>query len=94
MDWIQGIQNALNYIEEHITENIDYGELAKTACSSSYHFQRVFGIMCGITLGDYVAHYTLRAKLRSTYEDIDACRFIDLYIQINLQILFHTVVIN
>lgn len=54
MDWIQGIQNTINYIEEHITEDIDYNELAKTAYSSCYHFQRVFGIMCGITLGEYI----------------------------------------
>lgn len=54
MDWIQGIQNAINYIEEHITEDIDYDTLAKIACSSRYHFQRVFGIMCGITVGEYI----------------------------------------
>lgn len=54
MDWIQGIQNAINYIEEHITETIDYEEVAKAACSSKYHFQRIFGIMCGITLGEYI----------------------------------------
>lgn len=54
MDWIQGIQNAINYIEEHIGEKIDYEEIAKVAYSSSYHFQRVFGIVCGITLGEYI----------------------------------------
>lgn len=26
MDWITGIQNALDYIEENITEEIDYEE--------------------------------------------------------------------
>lgn len=54
MDWVQGIQNAIEYIEEHITENIDYKEVAKAAYSSSFHFQRVFGIMCGMTLGEYI----------------------------------------
>lgn len=54
MNWIQGIQNAIEYIEGHITENIDYEILAKVAYSSSYHFQRVFGIMCGMTLGEYI----------------------------------------
>lgn len=54
MDWIQGIQNAINYIEEHIGEKIDYEEIAKIAYSSSYHFQRVFGVVCGITLGEYI----------------------------------------
>ncbi len=54
MDWISGLQCALDYVEEHITENIDYGEVAKCAYSSSFHFQRVFGIICGYSLGDYI----------------------------------------
>ena len=54
MDWTQGIQNAIEYIESHLTEEIDYEKVAKVAYSSSFHFQRVFGIMCGITLGEYI----------------------------------------
>ena len=54
MDWMQGIQNAIDYIEVHITENIRYEEVARKAHYSSYHFQRMFGIMCGITLGEYI----------------------------------------
>ena len=54
MDWITGIQRALDYIEEHRTQEIDYDMLAKEACSSSYHFQRVFSLLCGYTLGEYI----------------------------------------
>lgn len=54
MDWITGIQRAVDYVEAHITEPIDYEEVAKQAYSSSFHFQRVFGILCGFTLGDYI----------------------------------------
>ncbi len=54
MDWISGLQNALDYIEENITENLDYSEIAKRAYSSSFHFQRVFAIICGYSLGDYI----------------------------------------
>lgn len=54
MDWITGIQRAVDYIEAHITEEIDYEAAAREAYSSSFHFQRVFGILCGFTLGDYV----------------------------------------
>lgn len=45
MDWISGIQNAINYIENHITEDIDYAAVAKQSFSSSFHFQRVFSIL-------------------------------------------------
>jgi AraC family transcriptional regulator len=54
MDWITGIQRAVYYVEAHILEPIDYEEVAKQAYSSSFHFQRVFGILCGFTLGDYI----------------------------------------
>ncbi len=54
MDWIHGIQAAIDYVEEHITEKLDFGEAAKRAYSSSFHFQRVFFILCGYTLGEYI----------------------------------------
>lgn len=54
MDRITGISKAIDYIEEHITEPTDYARAAKEACSSSFNFQRVFALLCGYTLGDYV----------------------------------------
>lgn len=54
MDWVTGISRAIDYVEAHITEPIDYEEAAKCAYSSSFHFQRVFSVICGFTLGDYV----------------------------------------
>ena len=54
MDWITGIQRALDYTEQHLTEQIDYEEVAKQALSSSFHFQRMFSMLCGYSLGDYI----------------------------------------
>ncbi len=54
MDWISGLQRALDYVEEHITEPIDFEKVAKSAYSSSFHFQRVFSAVCGYSLGDYI----------------------------------------
>ena len=54
MDWTQSIQNAIDYVEEHITEELRYEEIAKRAFSSTYHFQRMFGLTCGLTLGEYI----------------------------------------
>lgn len=54
MNWITGIQRALDYVEAHLMESVDYEEAAKQAYSSSFHFQRVFSILCGFTLGDYI----------------------------------------
>ncbi len=54
MDWITGLQRAIDYVEEHLLEDMDYEAVAAQGFSSSYHFQRVFGILCGFTLGEYI----------------------------------------
>ena len=59
MDWITGIQNAINYIEDHITEELDYEAIARESFSSPFHFQRVFSILCGYTLGEYIRNRRL-----------------------------------
>lgn len=59
MNWITGIQNAVDYIEDHLTETISYDEIAAKSFSSSYHFQRIFSILCGFTLGEYIRNRRL-----------------------------------
>lgn len=59
MDWISGLQRAIDYVEEHLADEIDYEEAAKRAYSSSFHFQRVFSMICGYTLGDYIRYRRL-----------------------------------
>lgn len=54
MDWMIGMQKAIDYIEAHLTEPIDYDIVAAQSFSSSYHFQRVFSILCGFTIGEYI----------------------------------------
>ncbi|MPM92401.1 hypothetical protein SDC9_139536 [bioreactor metagenome] len=59
MNWITGMQKAIDYIEINITDELDYNEIAKISYSSSYHFQRVFSILCGYTLGEYIRNRRL-----------------------------------
>lgn len=59
MDWIKGMQKAINYIEDNLMGKINYDEVAKCAFSSEFHFQRVFSIMCGYTIGEYVRNRRL-----------------------------------
>lgn len=59
MDWITGIQNAINYIEEHLTEEIDFDKAADEAFCSSFYFQRIFGILCDIPLSEYIRNRRL-----------------------------------
>ena len=64
MDWITGLQRAIDYMEEHLTEKISYDAVAAQSFSSSYHFQRVFAILCGFTVGEYIR--TRRLSLAGT----------------------------
>ena len=59
MDWINRIQKSIDYIEEHLTDEIKYEEIAKQCFSSSFHFQRVFSIICGYTVGEYIRNRRL-----------------------------------
>ena len=54
MDWIKGMQKAIDYVEKNLTEEIDYERVAAESFASSYHFQRMFSLLCGYTLGEYI----------------------------------------
>lgn len=54
MEWVQGMNEAVNYIEEHILEEPDLNELGKLAGCSAHHFQRIFTYIGGITLTEYL----------------------------------------
>jgi AraC-like DNA-binding protein len=48
------MEKILDYIEEHLTESIDFDEIAKFACCSNYNFQRVFSFCMEIPLAEYI----------------------------------------
>lgn len=54
MEWVQGMNEAVNYIEEHILEEPDLNVLGKLAGCSAHHFQRIFTYIGGITLAEYL----------------------------------------
>ncbi|SFC24483.1 AraC-type DNA-binding protein [Alkalibacterium subtropicum] len=54
MDWLQRMNGAINYIEDNLTNEIDYAVAAKMACCSVYHFQRMFSFIIDIPLSEYI----------------------------------------
>lgn len=54
MDWLERINSATRYIEENITDDIDYDKVAEKACCSAYHFQRMFSFITDIPLSEYI----------------------------------------
>ena len=54
MEWVDGLNRSIAYIESHLTEEIDYAALARLACCSTYHYQRMFAYLAGVPLGEYI----------------------------------------
>ena len=53
-DLAKGLQSAIDYIEAHLLEELDIRTVAARAYLSPFYFQRVFGALCGITVGEYI----------------------------------------
>lgn len=51
---MRGIQDALNYIEDNITDKLEIQDIAAQAYISAFHFQRIFSVLCGMTVGEYI----------------------------------------
>ena len=54
MDSLSSMNNALAYIEKHLTEDIDYSKISKIAYCSEYHFKRMFSFLSGVSLSEYI----------------------------------------
>lgn len=54
MEWIDRLNSSMNYIEDHLMDEIDYEQLGRIACCSSWHFQRMFSYMAGMPLSEYI----------------------------------------
>ena len=52
--WIEGMQASIDYIEENLTEPLEIGAVAGTAGLSPFYYQRIFGALCGMTVGEYI----------------------------------------
>ena len=52
--WNEGIADAVAYIEDHLTEELDIDQIAARAHVSSFYFQKIFHVLCGFTLGEYI----------------------------------------
>jgi AraC family transcriptional regulator len=54
MDWPQKMSEAIDYVEQNLTEKIDIARVASIACCSPFYFQRLFMVITGITLSEYI----------------------------------------
>lgn len=63
MDYIDLIQNTIDYIDDNIGEKITVDKLAEIAGFSTYHYYRVFHSFIGIPVMEYVTRRKLQYAL-------------------------------
>lgn len=54
MNWIENLNRALDHIESNLDKELDHEEIAKAAFTSRFHFQRLFYMVSGQKLGEYI----------------------------------------
>ncbi|MBY0147384.1 AraC family transcriptional regulator [Neobacillus niacini] len=79
MDSLKRLNEAIAYIEENLTGDIDFKEVARIAFCSEYHFQRMFSYLAGVSLSEYIRRRRLSL---AAFELINShVRIIDLAIK-------------
>ncbi|MGK9428917.1 helix-turn-helix domain-containing protein [Bacillus atrophaeus] len=51
---LEELSNSLDYIEENLQEDITIEEIAKAAYTSKFHYQRMFFMLTGSTVFEYI----------------------------------------
>lgn len=59
MDWTRSFQRSIDYIEENITEPLDIGGIARQMNISPFYYQKIFSIICGFSVGEYIRNRRL-----------------------------------
>lgn len=59
MEWLDKLNEALQYIEGNLDGEIKYEKAANIACCTTYHFQRMFSYIAGTPLSEYIRNRRL-----------------------------------
>ncbi len=54
MDWIRSFQRSIDFIEDNITEPLEIGDIARQMNISPFYYQKIFSIICGFSVGEYI----------------------------------------
>lgn len=63
MDWQKQMNQAMTYIESHLTEDIDYNTVAMMVGCSEWEFRRMFSFLVQMPLSEYIRKRRLTASI-------------------------------
>ncbi|HKM35184.1 MAG TPA: AraC family transcriptional regulator [Lachnospiraceae bacterium] len=59
MEWTETIKRTIDYLEQHMLEQINVAELGKVTAVSPFYLQKGFALMTGVTIGEYIRNRRL-----------------------------------
>lgn len=59
MEWMKLIGDSIQYIEEHITQELLIADIAKHVGVSSFYYQKGFTMLCGFSAAEYIRNRRL-----------------------------------
>ncbi|MFP4016483.1 MAG: effector binding domain-containing protein [Halanaerobiales bacterium] len=54
MEWLERLNKSIDFLEKNICDEVNIAGAAEIACLSKYHFQRMFHLVTGVTIAEYV----------------------------------------
>ena len=69
MTWTKMLQQAIDYMEKHLLDDINYEDVARELYISTYEFHRTFSIMTGMTANAYIRNRRLSLAGRELQEE-------------------------
>ncbi len=57
--WADGLYAAVTYIEDNLAEELKIEDIAAKAYVSPFYFQKIFSVLCGFTVGEYIRNRRL-----------------------------------
>ena len=73
MEWLTSIRTAIDYIEEHLTDNISAQDVADRVFLSPFFLQKGFSLMTGYGIGEYIRNrrlYKAALDLKETEDKV------------------------
>jgi AraC family transcriptional regulator len=61
--YVERVNRAIDHVVSHLAEPLRLDEVARAACLSPFHFHRVFRVLAGETLADFVKRLRLERAL-------------------------------
>lgn len=76
MDHITLLKSSIQYIEQHLSSSLSYGDVAKVHFISKYYFNALFSVLTGITPTEYIRNRRMSLAAQELIND--ATKVIDL----------------